>query len=84
MATSTETSVADLASRLGVDSEVIEVVSVEEVTWRNGSLGCPQPGMFYTQALVDGLRIVLAVAGRGYHYHQGGQGEPFLCERPDA
>ena len=39
---------------LGVDASEVEVVSVEEVTWRDGSRGCAQPGMAYTQALIDG------------------------------
>jgi hypothetical protein len=82
VSTDVETATADLASRLEVDSADIEVISVEEVTWRDGSLGCPEPGMFYTQALVDGTRIVLGAGGRSYHYHAGGNRTPFLCEHP--
>src|SRR5688572_15903148 len=52
-------SVDDLASSLGVDPGEVEVVAVEEVTWRDGSRGCAQPGMSYTQALTDGSRITL-------------------------
>jgi hypothetical protein len=74
--------IADLAERLGVPPEEIEVVRVEEVVWRDGSLGCPEPGMHYTQALVDGSRIVLSAGGRAYEYHAGGSQTPFLCERP--
>lgn len=74
--------VADLAEREGVEPSEITVVSREEVTWRNGSLGCAEPGMAYTQALVDGSRIVLGLAGRDYEYHAGGGRPPFLCERP--
>ncbi|HEY3005474.1 MAG TPA: hypothetical protein VGJ44_24220 [Kribbellaceae bacterium] len=74
--------VADLARRLGVGSDAISVVSVEEVTWPDGSLGCPEPGMAYTQMLEDGQRIVLEHGGTSYEYHSGGHGEPFLCEHP--
>lgn len=80
--TSTELAVADLAARLEIAPAEVEVLRVEEVTWRDGSLGCPQPGMFYTQALVDGARIVLSARGRRYEYHQGGRRAPFLCEHP--
>lgn len=73
---------ADLAGRLGIPEEEVEVVSVEEVTWRDGSLGCAKPGMQYTQALVDGTRIVLEAAGSRYEYHAGGSTPPFLCENP--
>ncbi len=73
--------VADLASRLDVDEADVTVVSVEEVTWRDGSLGCAEEGMMYTQALVDGSRIALDVDSKRYEYHQG-QGRVFLCEKP--
>ena len=73
---------ADLTKRLGVDPAQVTVVSSAEVTWRDGSLGCPEPGMYYTQALVPGTRTILEVGGKQYHYHSGGQRAPFLCENP--
>lgn len=74
-----DVAVADLAERLDVDPADIEVVSVEEVTWPDGALGCPEPGMAYTQALVDGSRIVLSVDDTEYEYHSGRGGDPFYC-----
>jgi hypothetical protein len=74
--------VADLASSLEVDPTAVEVVSVEEVTWRNGSRGCAEPGMAYTQALIDGSRITLRVDGRTYEYHSGGSQPPAHCKKP--
>ncbi|MGH3649360.1 MAG: hypothetical protein ACRDU9_01525 [Acidimicrobiia bacterium] len=71
--------VADLARRLGVGPDEIEVLKVEAVTWPDGSLGCPEPGKIYTQALVDGHRIVLQHDERVYLYHSGQGDEPFLC-----
>jgi hypothetical protein len=73
---------ADLAKRLGVEAAQVTVVSSNEVTWPDGSLGCPEPGMNYTQALVPGARIILEAAGKQYHYHSGGTRPPFLCENP--
>lgn len=73
---------ADLAARLGVGIDQVSVVSMEEVTWRDGSLGCPEPGMMYTQALVPGSRILLKANGQTYEYHAGGGREPFLCQDP--
>ena len=75
-------SVADLARTLGVDAAEVEVVAVEEVTWSDGSRGCAQPGMMYTQALIEGSRITLRVDGTTYEYHAGGSGPPALCEQP--
>lgn len=74
--------VDDLAATLGVDAGDVEVVSVEEVTWRDGSRGCAQPGMAYTQALVDGSRITLRAGGRTYEYHAGGSQPPARCDKP--
>lgn len=71
---------ADLARRLAVEESSIETVSTQQVTWSDGSLGCPEPGEFYTQALAEGIRIVLEHDGRFYDYHAGPDGEPFLCE----
>ena len=73
---------ADLSKRLGVDAAQVTVVSSADVTWRDGSLGCPEPDMRYTQALVPGTRTILEVDGKEYHYHSGGHRAPFLCENP--
>lgn len=77
-----EVAVADLATRLGIEPAAVEIVSVEEVTWRDGSLGCAQSGMAYTQALVAGSRIVLRADGAEHEYHQGGSKPPFRCAKP--
>jgi hypothetical protein len=77
----TEEAVDDLRARLG-DSATIEIVLYEDVIWRDGSLGCPQPGMAYTQALEDGYRIELTEGEAVYHYHGVAAGAPFLCDNP--
>ncbi|WP_433158651.1 hypothetical protein [Kribbella sp. CA-247076] len=73
---------ADLVKRLGIEANQVTVVSAGEVTWPDGSLGCPEPGMNYTQALVPGSRVVLEAGGKEYHYHSGGTRPPFLCTNP--
>jgi hypothetical protein len=75
--------VADLAARLGVEPGEVTVVRDEAVTWRDGSLGCPVPGMAYTQALTPGRLVVLEAAGRTVEYHAGGRRGLFLCESPE-
>lgn len=74
--------IADLTKRQGVKSEEITVVSNDEVTWRDGSLGCPEPGKMYSMALVDGVRIVLEAGGKSYSYHGGKTGSVKYCENP--
>jgi hypothetical protein len=74
--------VADLAETLGIDPTEVQVAAVEEVTWSDGSRGCAQKGMLYTQSLIDGSRITLRVGETTYEYHSGGSGKAFLCETP--
>lgn len=61
--------VADLAGRLAIAADAIQVRSVEAVEWPDASLGCPQPGMMYAQVITPGYRIVLEAAGKTYEYH---------------
>jgi hypothetical protein len=70
---------ADAAKRAGVDPASVAVVSAESRTWGDASLGCPQPGMYYTQALVDGYRVVVSAGGTEYDYRTGA-GRVRLCE----
>ena len=74
--------IADLAEREGVEPSEVEFVSREEVTWRDGSLGCAKPDTMYTQALIDGQRVVLRLAGKDYEYHSAGKKPGALCENP--
>jgi hypothetical protein len=70
--------VADAVAQTGVDPSAITVKESRSVTWSDGSLGCPQPGMVYTQVLVDGFRVVLIANGKQLDYH--GTGDRFvLC-----
>ena len=79
-----DSSRADLAEKLDVSEDEVELVEARYVTWRDSSLGCPQPGYEYLQALVNGTRIQLRHAGTVYHYHGGKNKAPALCEKPDS
>jgi hypothetical protein len=62
----------ELAGRLNVRQESIELAgSIEEVTWPDSSLGCPEPGMVYAQVLTPGYRFKLQSGGKLYEYHTG-------------
>ncbi|WNB84684.1 hypothetical protein [Cellulomonas sp. ATA003] len=80
----TAAAVLDLAAHLGVPAEEVSVVRVEEVTWPDGSLGCPEPGVLYTQAIIDGTLIVLGAGGSNFRYHASEHHAPFLCEADGA
>jgi hypothetical protein len=60
---------ADLAERLGISSNDIEVESVEETQFRDASLGVPEPGKVYAQVITPGYIIRLAAEDAVYEYH---------------
>ncbi len=70
----------DLTERSSVSIDKISVIQAQEIIWPDGSLGCPQPGMMYTQAIVDGYRVILQVGEKQYDYHASKTGFFFLCE----
>jgi len=76
--------IENLAEILGVDVYRVEVINLELVTWPDASLGCPEPGMLYTQVLSAGYRLTLGVDGELYYYNADTRGEIFLCELDDA
>jgi hypothetical protein len=75
---------ADLAARLQVSPESVELLSHDEVTWPDGSLGCPRPVMMYPQVLVDGERLIFEVNGKRFNYHAGGGRDFFYCDNPGS
>ncbi len=73
--------VAEIARDAAVAIDQVVVQSAEPVTFPDGSLGCPLPGMMYTQVQIDGYRIVAVAAGTTYDYR--GSGASFRrCEKP--
>ncbi|WP_129676280.1 hypothetical protein [Candidatus Chloroploca sp. Khr17] len=73
---------ADVIARTGAEREAIVVIRDEAVVWSDGSLGCPEPGMMYTQALVEGYHVVFDVAGVFYDYRVDSRDAFRLCENP--
>lgn len=71
----------DLAERTGAAPEKISVIQAQAIVWNDGSLGCPQPGVMYTQALVNGFWVILEVGEQKYDYRAAETGYFFLCER---
>ena len=72
----------DLARQLSIPLSEISLMKFKEVVWPDSSLGCPRPGLLYTQVLQPGFLIRLLARGRSYEYHAGARGAPFLCSEP--
>lgn len=71
---------ADLLTNTGETRAGITLVKAEQVTWNDGSLGCPEPGVMYTQALIDGYQVIFSVGDKTYDYHLSDRGNFVLCE----
>ena len=61
--------VADAAKRFGVAESAVVLTRAEHVTWGDGSLGCPERGVSYTQNLVPGYVIVAKTDAGELTYH---------------
>ena len=75
---------ADAAQRSGVPQDRLRVVRALAVTWPDGSLGCPQPGFSYTQALVPGWQVSIALpssaaSSPALQYHGSDRGGWLHC-----
>ncbi len=72
-----------LVAKTGAERSAIEVLRAEAVTWRDGSLGCPERGMSYMQVLTAGYWVVLGHGGQEHDYRAGRGGSFLLCEQKD-
>jgi hypothetical protein len=70
---------ADAARRAGVPATQVAVAGATAREWGDGSLGCPEPGRAYTQAIVPGYLIVLTAGGQRFEYHADRRGQLILC-----
>jgi hypothetical protein len=69
----------EAAKLANVSREKLVIVRAERVVWNDGSLGCPEPGMMYTQALVNGYWIVVEAAGKKYDFRVSSGGSFRFC-----
>lgn len=72
--------VHDLAQRLEIKPENIEVRSVEAVEFPDASLGVPGEGQMYAQVITPGYVIILSADGETYRYHGADRRVVFVPE----
>lgn len=75
-----EALIQQMIAELGIEETAATVQNIQAVTWRDGSLGCPQPGDMYTMALVEGYQVVLAVGDKLHYFHTNGTNNYLLCD----
>lgn len=76
--------IEDTAGREGVSAAEVVIAAWSPVTWSDGSLGCPQKGMSYTQATVEGELLMLRVGTDLFQYHARTGGPFTYCANPSA
>jgi hypothetical protein len=72
--------VADAARRFNVLNSAVVLARAEQVTWSDGSLGCPEPGRKYTQTTVAGFRLVAQTVEGQLLYHTDAFGSIANCD----
>jgi hypothetical protein len=70
---------ADASERSGVPPAELVVNGAWRRTWSDGSLGCPRPGEFYTQALVPGWQVIVQAGDQELDYRLTDRGHFILC-----
>lgn len=70
----------NLAGKLNIDVDQIQLLTVGAVLWPDSSLGCPQMGNMYTQVVTTGFQIKLEAAGKTYVYHTDNKDRILLCQ----
>lgn len=69
----------EAATLANVPREKLAIMRAESVVWNDGSLGCPEPGMMYTHALVNGYWVVINAGGKTYDFRVDAGGRFHLC-----
>jgi hypothetical protein len=76
------TVVADAAKRFNVAESAVVLTRAEQLTWSDGSLGCAEPGVMYTQNLVPGYLIVARTDAGELTYHTDSHDQAKHCGPP--
>ncbi|MGI9224873.1 MAG: NAD(P)-dependent alcohol dehydrogenase [Woeseiaceae bacterium] len=70
-----------LSEELAIASDDIEVVHVSIIDWPDSSLGCPQPGVQYLQAVTRGSVVLLRANNKVHRVHVG-KDHAVVCDTP--
>jgi hypothetical protein len=75
---------ADAATRLGLDVDLVKVISVDPITWLDGTLGCGAGVQLPLEAPVPGYVVTVHAGGRSLRYHTDQFTRFMVCERATA
>jgi len=72
----------EIADDAGVSVNEVTIISAEALTFPDGSLGCPVPGLNYIQVQIDGFKVVGSAAGATFDYRGTSPSDITRCEKP--
>ncbi len=58
-----------VANQLSLSTRRVMLGTIRAYTWEDTSLGCPVPDQTYTEAAIDGYRVVVRAAETDYAFH---------------
>jgi hypothetical protein len=70
-----------LQTNYSIEKDDLTLIRAESVIWPDGSLGCPQPGMMYTQALVEGYWVQFQHSEKMFDFRLSQKGTFILCDQ---
>ncbi len=68
------------AAYAAIPATDVGVLQVEARDWPDSSLGCPRPGLMYSQIVTPGYLIVVQAGTRLLEYHSDARGRAVLCQ----
>ena len=72
----------DASERTEVEVSALAVTRAQAMSWPDGSLGCPEPGMFYLQVITDGYWVEVLAGEDQLDYRADTNGVFRLCTNP--
>jgi hypothetical protein len=82
VAGSVEAKVAQaLSKKTGVDTSKLVLTTKDALDWPDSALGCPAPGMMYSQIVTSGFKLVYSDGAKTYEVHTDRSGNrAVLCQ----
>ena len=77
---SVRAALADAAQHIGVPVDQLRVEQLQATQWPDSALGCPRPGMMYSQIVTPGYLVVISGAGKLLEYHTDAGSRVVLCK----
>lgn len=71
----------DASQRLGVPVDQLRLERLDPRQWPDSALGCPQPGLLYSQIVTPGYIMLVAGAGKQLEYHTDMHTHIALCQQ---